>query len=324
MTLDRALVARWQSDEGLRRADAVLAALAAGTSPDDAAWGRVDGRADLRGLRTPLPLRANRREVERFFVEDLSGLLVLRDTSLADLDLRGAQLESLRLFNVTLSNCVLDEARCQDWRIWGTRVTDSSFAGTDLRRAALGPWHEGRGNTFERVTFARADFRGASCTTATFVDCDFSQARLVKIDFQSSSFIRTRFAGELREVTFWDHGFKTGKPDANPMEDVDFSDAVFREVDFRRLNLDRVTFPTRPGHIVVRHYPCVLERAMATLDGDESLVGRLLRAVLGHRAKWVGPDQRVGVFSLSDFDEPGEAERVTELLAKLERECAGT
>jgi uncharacterized protein YjbI with pentapeptide repeats len=184
-------------------------------------------------------------------------------------------------------------------------------------------WYEGHGGVFERVSFTRSDFRGANCTAATFVDCDFSHARLVKIDFQSSSFIRVRFAGELRDVTFWDHGFKTGKPDPNPMEDVDFSEAVFRFVDFRRLNLDRVTFPAAPGHIVVHHYPCVLQRALAALEGDDSLAGRLMRTLFGHQARWIGPDQQVGVFSLADFDEPGEAERVTELLSRLERECSG-
>jgi len=43
---------------------------------------------------------------------------------------------------------------------------------------------------------------------------------------------------------FYDHGFKTGKPDPNPMDDVDFSEAELRMVEFRGLNLDRV--PLRP------------------------------------------------------------------------------
>ena len=66
----------------------------------------------------------------------------------------------------------------------------------------------------------------------------FEGTRLDGVDFQSSSFIRCRFAGELREVIFWDRGFETGKPDANPMDEVDFRDATLPWVEFRHLNLD--------------------------------------------------------------------------------------
>jgi uncharacterized protein YjbI with pentapeptide repeats len=269
-----------------------------------------------------VPKRENRQDIGGLFVEKLSSALVLRGVSLADLDLSGAHLDGLRLFDVSLANCVFDSARCQDWRIWGSSFSGLSFGHADLRRSALGPWHEGRGNLYERVSFVRADLRGATCQAATFIDCDLSNAALVKIDFQSTSFIRTRFAGVLRQVTFWDAGFKIDKPDPNPMEDVDFSQAEFHEVDFRRLDLDRVTFPAASGHVIVTHYGCVLKRGLAALEEDESLVGRLLRTSLAHRLKWIGPQQKVGVFSLADCDEPGEAERLVELLSRLEKECA--
>ena len=148
---------------------------------------------------------------------------------------------------------------------------------------------------------------------------------MAKIDFQSSSFIRCRFAGLLREVMFYDHGFKTGKPDPNPMEDVDFSEAELRMVEFRRLDLDRVKFPKSSDHLIVHRYRCVLERAVRELETDARWKG--LRAVMVHRLKWAGPRQEVGEFNRRDFVEMGdeaEAEFAVSLLQRLEAECAGS
>ena len=325
MSSTRSLAKRWDTDEGEIRAERAFDALASGRSLDDAAWGEVDGRLDLRGLRAPLPQASPLgREVEGLIVEELSETLTVRDASLVSLDLSGARLEGLRIFDSTVANCVFDAARCQDWRIWGSHIRDSRFVGTDLRRSAIGPWHAGRGNIYERVNFTRADLRQISCPAATFVDCDFSNARLERVDFQSSGFVRVRFAGELREVIFWDRGLNIGKPETNPMKDVDFTDARFKGVEFRRLNLESVTFPTSDGHLVISNYPCVIERALETLRGDNSLTARLLRATFEIREKWIGPKQNVGVFSLADFDEPGEAEFAQTLLLELERDCAGS
>lgn len=122
---------------------------------------------------------------------------------------------------------------------------------------------------------------------------------------------------------FYDHGFKTGKPDLNPMEDVDFSDAELRMVEFRRLNLDRVKFPTSSAHLIVHHYRCVLEGASRELRSDTRWSG--LRAVMEHRLKWAGPRQEVGEFNHRDLAEMGdeaEAEFAETLLRRLERECS--
>ena len=105
------------------------------------------------------------------------------------------------------------------------------------------------------------------------------------------------------------------------MQDVDFTNARFRGVEFRRLNLESVRFPKSDDHLVIRNYPCVVERALDRLRGDDSLPARLLRATLEVRAKWIGPTQEVGIFSLADFDEPGEAELARSLFLALEREC---
>jgi pentapeptide repeat protein len=131
----------------------------------------------------------------------------------------------------------------------------TSFLNADLRNGVLGAWHEGRGSRYSDADFSDSDLRGITSPAATYTNCNFANARLDGIDFQASGFVRCRFAGAVSNVTFWDHGFKTGKPDPNTMEDVDFTQAQLRWVDFRRLDLERVRLPSTPGHLIVTGYP---------------------------------------------------------------------
>jgi hypothetical protein len=278
---------------------------------------------DLRGIVAPPADRLRTLDHKGWVVQELGGLLEFRRAQLTNLDMSSGQLNSLRFFHTTITNCRFDGAKCQDWRMWAIDVADTTFVKADLRNAVLGAWHEGRGNVFRKVDFSAANLRSIVCPAATFTDCDFNNAHLAKVDFQSSSFIRCRFAGLMREVMFYDHGFKTGKPDPNPMEDVDFSEAELRMVEFRRLDLDRVKFPTSSDHLVVRHYRCVLECALRELQGNSKWTG--LRAIFEHELKWAGPHQERGIFNRRDYVEmfgEEEAEFAIKLLQRLEAECS--
>lgn len=324
MTDARKAAARWRSDAGKALAEEVVARLLAGRSLDGLELGEHDGRVDLRGLPFPQPQRLRRFEQDEWFIEELSDRICFKGVRLERLDLSGALLDTVRFLDTTLEDCRFDGARCQHLGLVRTQVIECSFDSADFRQAALGAW-AGGGNVYQRVSLIGADLRMGSCPAATFIGCDFADARLEKIDFQSSSFVRCRFAGVLREVTFYDHGFKTGKPDPNPMEDVDFSDAVLIDVEFRRLNLDRVTFPKSHEHLVVHHYRCALERALTELAGDESSEARRLLVSFEHRMQWAGPDQRVGVFNLLDYERRGGPElvsRAANLLRRCEAVCA--
>jgi uncharacterized protein YjbI with pentapeptide repeats len=322
---DRKLTARWQTDDGRVLAEEVVARLLAGRPLKDLRLGEHNGRVDLRGLPMPQPRLLRRFERDGWFIEELGDRLLFKGVRLAGLDLSGSLLDSIRFWDCGIEDCLFERARCQHWGLLRTEVVNCSFAGADLRQAAVGAWSDG-GNVYRGVSFVRADLRVGSCPAATFIDCDFSQARLEKVDFQSTSFVRCRFAGDLVEVMFYDHGFKTGKPDPNPMEDVDFSGAVLHDVEFRGLNLDRVTFPVSTEHLVVRGYRCVIERALAELAEDQTREARLLKVTLEHHRRWAGPDQQVGVFSLLDLEHSGGpqlAERAADLLRLCEAACGG-
>jgi len=321
--IEKDLAARWTTPKGERLTLEVFGRLLTGESLTELGLGEHDGRIDLRGIAAPAPDRLGAFDKKGWVVQGLSALLTLDRAQLLNLDFSGARLESFRFFNTTISNCSFDEARCQDWRLWGVDVTDTSFLGADLRRAVLGAWYQSRGDFYQRVKFSRANLRSIVCPAASFVDCDFADAQLAKVDFQSTNFVRCRFAGTLREVMFYDHGFKTGKPDPNRMEDVDFSEAELRMVEFRHLNLDRVKFPRSSDHLIVRHYRCVLERAVRELGSDKAHRG--VRTVLEHALKWAGPHQEVGIFNKRDFVEmfAGDgADFAVAVLGRMEKDCA--
>ena len=235
-------------------------------------------------------------------MSELGGLLWFRDQMLTGLDLRGAVLDSLRIWYCRFVDCRFDEARCQDWRVWGSTFEGVSFKKADLRSAALGAWHEGRGNTFTAVDFSGSNLRQIKCPAASFVDCDFSLAKLVTIDFGTSSFVRCRFAGRLKDVTFWGRRPGVEKPDPNPMLDVDFTDAMFREVQFQLLELAGVTLPVAPELLVIDRYACVVRETVALLEREESTYGKGLGGWFSVVSRWALPDQQVGIVNLVDFD----------------------
>jgi uncharacterized protein YjbI with pentapeptide repeats len=315
---------RWESEEGRRLTAAVIDRLRSGRALDDLPLERHDGRLDLRGFVLPQPTRSNRRQVGRYFVQDLDELLELSERTLERIDFAGAVLDHLRFFECRIDDCVFDRARLRDLRLWATDVSDTSFRGADLRSSALGPWYEGRGNVYTGCDFSRANLHDAGCSAAEFVDCVFEEMRLRGMDFQSSGFVRCRFTGELREVLFYDHGFETGKPTPNEMRDVDFSDAELRWVEFRGLDLSEVKLPQGPNHLIVDHYPCVLRRGLEELASDRSPLARQLRVTLEAEAEWTPPTRRFGVLNRCDWEETGGeelAEFAESRLRRWEAQC---
>jgi uncharacterized protein YjbI with pentapeptide repeats len=315
---------RWQTSEGIELASEVLRYLADGASLHALGLAKHEGRIDLRGLCAADVRKVEPPEQSLRSFRKLEGQLELRNVEWEGLDLSDAQLSHFRFFNSLMTNCRFDRSKCEDWRLWGTNITESSFISASLRRSVLGPWYEGRGNTCKLVNFSKADMWKLVSPAATYEDCDFSNARLESIDFQSSGFVRCCFAGELREVMFYDHGFETGKPDPNPMEDVDFSKAKLRWVAFRRLDLKQVRLPHDGDHLIVTNYPCVLQHALQKLTHAKERHEIELRGLLKNYLKWVGAEQKIGIFSRLDFvDAWGKVgeEFATDLLCRAENEC---
>jgi len=153
--------------------------LAAGESLERQGVPRSEsGRFDLRGIEFPQPRYRTRDRG----VKSAKDIIEVRNVEWRDLDLSGANLSELRLFDVGIFNCIFDSATCRRWRTWGIEGSGCSFRDTDLRGSALGAPSSGRRSRYVEVDFAATDFRQTFHHSAQIIRCTFDQARLKSID----------------------------------------------------------------------------------------------------------------------------------------------
>lgn len=140
-------------------------------------------------------------------------------------------------------------------------------------------------------------------SAALYEDCDFTLAKLAKVKFEQCSLVRCRFSGPLREVLFDGRGIG-GRPAPQPMEDVDFSEALFDQVEFMGSDLSRVTIPADADVRLIRRYRCVVEHALSALEGNQSLTARMLRGEFENRLRMMRAGQgeeEDNVFNRRDY-----------------------
>ena len=314
---------RWRTPKGRALAEEVVARLVAGRGLEGLGLDRHAGRVDLRGLPAPIPSRLRRFENMGWFVEVLGDLITFRGVQLRGLDLSGAQLRSFRFFGSQIADCRLDGTDCQDWRLWDTQVTDCEFAHARLRDAAVGTWHEGRRNSWRRIDFTKADFRVGTCLETSFEDCDFSDAKIVGVDFSQCTITRCRFAGSLSRVLF-DGRDLPGRPAPPEMREVDFAVAEFRDVEFRGFELGDVILPQESDVRLYRRARCVARRGIRLLEGDNTKPAQMLRAVLEDCLRGPGSDRDSFVFVRGDYLRGGGAELASfaeSVLSRADSEC---
>jgi hypothetical protein len=159
--------------------------------------------------------------------------------------------------------------------------------------------------------------RGTAYKAAVFERCIFRNAKLVTIDFQTSTFTDCIFEGELRDVLFYRCGFQGETFPPNEMTNVDFSRARLRSVGFRGLTLDRVQLPHDADHIVINNFSAALDKMICELRLHEDAVAKKLIAFLMIDREWVLPDQAQGVINTKDLAGVTGQEGVERLLSVL-------
>src|SRR5260370_23178393 len=199
--------------------------LVRGKSLHDLGIAQREGRLDLRNLHVQEPRAARTQRKSVADITTLEGVTEIRGVNWRSLDFSSSQLPGLRLFGCNISDCVFDECRFHDLRAWGTSFSNVSFRSADLHGAVLGGVQDGRRNIFKNVNFTFTDLRKTVYVAAEFSGCKFKNARLDKVDFQSSTFENCSFEGELREVIFYGKGFKEDSFRRNQMNGLDFSHA---------------------------------------------------------------------------------------------------
>jgi uncharacterized protein YjbI with pentapeptide repeats len=314
------LAARWRSESGAAKAEEAIARLVAGLSLAGLGLEEHEGRVDLRYLPAPAPRRLQRFEAEGWFVETLGDLITLRDVWLAAVDFSGAQLQSLRFHGATIVDCRFEGAACRDWRMWSTAVTPCSFAGADLRGAAVGTWQQGRRNEWRHVDFTGADFRVAVSQAALYEDCEFAGATLDKVRFEQCALVRCHFAGTLSEVVF-DGRELPDRPAPGQLDDVNFAEVRLDAVELG-CRLDRVVIPVDPDVRLIRRYRCVVERALAMIDGDDTRAARMLRGELQNTLRMMRGPEADSLFNLRDYQDSKDLSALaTTVFARAQAEC---
>jgi len=270
---------------------------------DDLSLPLRDGRFDLRGLWLPDPTVVRRYQTPIANVTEIDPSAVFRRAKWENLDFSGSKLNGMRMFGCEIHNCRFDDCNLEGLRWWSMTITDTSFRGSNLRRAALGGVQDGRRNVYRRVDFSEADMRETAYTAAAFERCTFRHTKLVKIDFQMSSFKDCIFEGELNDVLFYCRGFKGESYPPNEMINIDFSRAKLRRVSFRGLTLDRVEFPNDGEHLVIKNFSSALETVTDALQKQGDMLSKKLIALLEIRRKWSVPNQAQGVLNRQDIIE---------------------
>lgn len=315
MTTRKALSDRWSTETGQALAEEVIARLIARRPLDGLELAEHEGRVDLRYLPAPAPKRLERFETQGWSVQRLGNLIELTGASLEGLDLSGAQLQSFRFFDTRINNCRFDGANCRDWRLWASEITDSSFTKANLAEAAVGTSrYQGRRNVWRRVDFSGSDFRIGVSDEAVYEDCDFSGAKLDKVNFGQCAFVRCRFAGKLNETVF-DGRDLSDQPAPPQMDAVDFSDAFFSDVEFAGFDLEAVTLPNDPDIHLVRRARCVARHGIEMLGDDNSIEADILRSLFERTLKGPGTEQDAQIFNRRDYLASGGS---PELLALAE------
>lgn len=297
-----------------------------GESLQSAGLGSANGLLDLRGLHAPGVSVAESTRTALADVAEVGGGATIRGVQLDSIDFSRSRLCGIRWENCSVTNCVFDECRCQDWRLWGTSFVNTTFRSADLRGSALGAVTVGKRNTFHGVDFTDADLRGTVYKSAEFIRCLFNQSRLDKVDFQGSTFSGCTFVGELKEVMFYRRAYGGDALPENTMKNVDFTRATFRFVALRGLDLLSVKFPQDDDHIVLRNYPQTLDRILEMLQTVPDVpkqTSAVLTCYLSDLRKWAGSNQTCGVLSPRDLEETIGIEAADQF-SKLVRSLSAT
>lgn len=109
----------------------------------------------------------------------------------------------------------------------------------------------------------------------------------------------------------------------NTMQDVDLSAAELRWVEFRLIDLQNLTPPKGPNHLLIRNFPRVLRRAVDELQNATTQGDRGLRGALEVDLRWVSPTTEYGILNRLDLGETdAEQNRAVELIRRLESRCS--
>ncbi|MCW4384193.1 pentapeptide repeat-containing protein [Salinibacterium sp. SYSU T00001] len=246
----------------------------------------IDGRTDLRGFVFPDPLQMGDARVGGSTFRAISAFPEFERVHWRDIDFSGAVMRNARFTESTIERCLFTGADLFDWRLWGSRILDTSFQRADLAGSAIGtgPYRDAGINIWARVDFDRANMSNAVASECVFLDCSFRRSKLRGVWFTHVTFDGVVFEGVLQRVKFAAQ-WSEGKRNPGPMRNADFRGVRFRDVDIR-YRFENVVFDDTDDIPVIRDYRTVLTRALemarASRDPRENAQVDLLEVLADH------------------------------------------
>lgn len=262
----------------------------------------INGRYDCRGVVVSTPVViSNIKEYSGIGLA--AGITRIENCSIKDVDFSGANLNGLILSNNYFENCLFEKTKCENWKMWNNTFNGCMFKQASLKKSTLGAVRGEQRNHYRQIIFERCNLIKTSNFSASYIGCLFDNCSLNDVDFQGSTFDDCKFKGIIEDVLFYNHAFKGEIFPLNEMKNVDFSEALLRHVEFRKLNMDSVLWPSDKNHIVIHDYKNQLSRIIAKLEPKSDLPSRRLTAILKMKLRWAGDGQLKGIISRDDLEE---------------------
>ncbi len=272
---------RWGQSPWHEVGSAVVEALHSGRHLKRLHLPSYEGRMDLRGLPLPQPKPKGRLELPAtgpspsFEFTLIEGRFKVENASVKGVDLSFSDLSGAVWRNCVFTDSLFRGARVSGGFFRNCTFEDVALDGAYLRDSLVGGCEGKAITSFRRSSFRNADLRNTYYQYPVFEDCDFSNALLDGVDFESSRFAKCRFAGKMTRV--WFRGLSVprstvrGTPEKvwNAMTDVDFSAARLIDCMFvNRIDLSRCKFPSDGAHIVIRDREKVYDAMQAELQSS--------------------------------------------------------
>jgi uncharacterized protein YjbI with pentapeptide repeats len=250
---------------------------------------------------------------------------VVRKNKFEDHDFSFTEITNSVYRNCSFIKCKFDKTVFKNSIFINCRFVDTVFNGCQFIDCQLANNIGRRSGVFENVQFENCRFTRTDFNFPIIRNCDFTDNIYVETDFDGSRFFNSRFAGEMDAVEFrgysvlatthWMGLIQRVEPrkHKNPMENVDFTAARFRYVNFSTgINLSNCRFNTEENGFLINSPRACFAKAKAIIEStwspnDKKRALHLIDTFFFTRSHESMPliyfYKRPAVESLKEFDE---------------------
>jgi len=291
------LIGRWQTPQGQQFAKQVIRALRRNRRLSKLGFlSQHEGRWDLRGITLPSWTEQSQLSVGGHLVSLGTGKMRFSKVMLNDVDLSYSNIDDSFWDKCHWENVIADSIQAKDFGAWLSTFQNVSFCKSDLTHASMGGAWGLSYNTFSAVNFSYSKLRHSVHQYEVYRNCDFSYADLKGVDFAGARFSDCKFAGVMDEVIFRLHSLTAPLPlfpwqkkidvrqFANPMDNIDFSEAIFKYISLEGVDITNCQLPNDDSILVIRNQHAVFLKVREVIANE-----------------WTGEAQRIFLGILQDI-----------------------